>query len=434
MIPTSCPTVDERQPGGCLSPGRIRGGAAFYCSLFFIFLLSLSSYYPPLRALPFLNLLWAVLIFAWLSAALIVSRKFFFQVTKYRLLSYAFVLYSVGVPFIAGVTFISLRYLELSQLLIFYWAFELCERLGRVREAKWLLMLHVPFVVATCILNLFGGADSANIARLAKKDTLKGIANMEAGYGGYEFIYMLVFVVSVLLYFCLDYKLAFNWLQKLAIFSFIILLVVTIFASNFTSAALLVILAIAWRLQEYMGFRGAIVMLGAVVCCGVIFYMPEINVYMDVASGTSVNLLRFQELLTFADIGVMGGAMSARLSAYLLSISVFIDNPVFGLMLVGIERTTEGITAFGQHSYILDAFALFGGVFGLCQIYISMWPIKCEYNKNIYHSRSVGHLMFAAALGFLVINNLTPSIAFALYFVFPVLNHYLGELGRGISR
>ena len=80
---------------------------------------------------------------------------------------------------------------------------------------------------------------------------------------------------------------------------------------------------------------------------------------------------------------------------------------------------------FGQHSQVLDTFALFGIFIGILQLYILFKPFHIYLkDANIYLS-SFAEVVVLLFFIQVTINNITPSIGFAVYFIFPTTFNYI---------
>ena len=111
---------------------------------------------------------------------------------------YVYIIYTVVISYVAGNGNIGNRFFELSQLPVFYLAFENNRKLGRnkdnIKILKWLL----PFVLFTCFQTLNAYRTNPYISRALKSSLGLGTEYMAQGVGGYEFIYFLIFVVCIL--------------------------------------------------------------------------------------------------------------------------------------------------------------------------------------------------------------------------------------------
>ena len=106
----------------------------------------------------------------------------------------------------------------------------------------------------------------------------------------------------------------------------------------------------------------------------------------------------------------------------------FINNPIFGIIFYPLATNHSGqLIAFGQHSQIIDTFALFGFPLGLLQLYIYTKPFR---DRITYGYRKYNILTILIMISFLcvsVFNNVTASIGFAVFFIYPTINELINK-------
>ena len=137
--------------------------------------------------------------------------------------------------------------------------------------------------------------------------------------------------------------------------------------------------------------------------------------------GDSNNALKVKEIRDLVVFGSSGFSVDARSETYLDSLKLVYEHPLFGIVLSPLHRVGTGVTGFGQHSQIIDTFALFGLPVGLLQLYLLYSPLVKFINFRDRTS-SISLVIFLVMLILSTFNNLTPSIGFAVYFLYPVLH------------
>jgi len=116
----------------------------------------------------------------------------------------------------------------------------------------------------------------------------------------------------------------------------------------------------------------------------------------------------------------------ARLNVYQESISIFINNPIFGIIFYPLAVNASGeLIAFGQHSQILDTLALFGILIGLLQLYIYVKPLKDRITVGLKKYDIFAITIMISFLIVSVFNNVTPSIGFAVLFIYPTISEII---------
>lgn len=383
---------------------------------------------PPIRALSFFNYLWPFLMMAWLSFAFLYQPLFFTKPNLHQLITYLFFIYTIFIAFAFSNGFIGNRFLEYFQIFIFYWAYCFNSKYGRVSDNLKLLYYLMPVVVITSVVTIIQYISNPNISRTAKKDTANGIEQMSQGVAGYEFIYFLVFISIVMLFLVTQRKKQIKTLVKGLLWFLIILFAVNIALSNFMIALLFVTISLLFRV--FIPKISALRVLVYIICFLVISpFLPYLLLgSIDFAlslSGSSMNAQRLLEMRELLVSGLIELSLGARLEAFQSSLYAFVNNPIMGIITSDIGGGIAGLHGFGQHSFLLDTFALYGGIIGVASVYIYSQPLVKQIRRDINGGSSLPFLMLLLAMLFFIINNMTPSIGFAIYFAFPVLYGWL---------
>jgi hypothetical protein len=403
---------------------EVRRSGLYLISITLIYCLAVMSFLPVVKSLPFFNYIWPIFVAAWLATAIMMDNDFFLKPDLHQVLTYIFFFYTILIAFVAGNGFIGNRFLEYLQLPIFYWAYRINERKGWHRDSVKLLLGLVPVVIFTSIVTLSQYITNPNISRTAKKDTTAGLEQMSQGVAGYEFIYFLVFLFGPLLYLLISKRKQYGFVVKLFLILLLSMIMINIALSNFMIAALLVLLSIIFKLfiPKMTTNRAVLYLFISLVILPVApyFVVAMIDLILSFSDG-SMNAERLLEIQRFLSLGIIDLSMNARLYAFQSSLEAFFNNPLVGIITTDIGGSGDGLIGFGQHSFLLDTFALYGGVVGLLSIYIYLQPLYQQVKFENSESSSLPFLMFLIVFLFFTINNVTPSIGFAIYFAFPVL-------------
>ena len=107
----------------------------------------------------------------------------------------------------------------------------------------------------------------------------------------------------------------------------------------------------------------------------------------------------------------------------LTSLENFIKHPFFGVISSDEITTNQSgfLEGFGQHSYILDTFTLYGFVIGIINIIIILKPFKDQYGNRVKYGRPLNNAMLVCVIGIYLFNNATISTALAFGIFFPLL-------------
>ena len=208
-------------------------------SMLLLVFLALSSIFSPLRAIPYFNQIWALAMVSWFILSAIDTPRFLFKTYVYSLLVFFFVLYTVFVPYIYGNYVIGNRFFEISQLFLYYFAFNKNKYIGRPQDNLLLVKLIVPFVIVTSALTIFDYQLNPYISRSANNTTEFGRDALLRGVGGYELVYFLVIVMPILIILMLNKRIIKKTKYLILVFFMILLFGYNIIQSNYATALLL---------------------------------------------------------------------------------------------------------------------------------------------------------------------------------------------------
>jgi hypothetical protein len=404
---------------------RVNYSFLYILSFLIFFVLALSSIYPPIRALTFFNYLWPLLMFSWIIIAYLARQNFFRQVTTHSIVVSFFFVYTIFIAYLSGNGFIGNRFLEYSQIILFYIAYKFYYDKN---HNIILILLLSPFLIITSYITLSEFFNSSMIARLSKKDTDAGIEYMMNGIGGYDFIYALTFII-IILFFTLFYK---NVKNKLLIFLITLLFLFTVLLSNFTIALILLFIGLLFRIV-LPKISYSLLIIYIILILFMLPIVPNIIAFfidtsIDLFFENSMNAARLLEIKEAILYGIFELSFSERIEAYKYSISALLENPLFGAIFNVIKKTSDGVIGFGQHSFILDTFALYGFSIGLIQVYIYMQPLYIRMNNRIANNSSITMSILVVSFLFLCLNNLTPAVGLVLFFIYPTILDFLTNI------
>lgn len=386
-----------------------------------LFVLALISFLPQVRVFSFFNQLWAALMILWLLVSLTIGKRAIFNRSKYRIYVGVFVLYTVLISYFFGNGVIGNRFLELSQLYLFYIGYEINKFYGFHYYNKRVIYGLIPFIVATCLTTI----RALLVNPFASRDILErgAVERASTSVGGYGFIYFIVVIFcSLLFYFGRN---SMPKKHRLTVLSLLGLLFVTVLLSNFMTGLLLCLFALVMRIFFPRLSKGRSIIIVTVGVFIFLFFEPIIVLISDAALaylGDSLNASRVKEIRDLLIKGNSGASVTARADTYSQSFQLFLNNPFFGIIINPIRRVGLGVSGFGQHSQVLDTFALFGFLIGTIQVYLIGNPIAKRINFKTKQNNNLPLIMLIVAFSLATVNNLTPSIGFAIFFIFPVIH------------
>ena len=342
-------------------------------------------------------------------------------------------MYTISIAYIMENGVIGNRFFELAQVPLFYLAYHKNSINGYGRDNRTFIILTIPFVILSIILTITAySLDPLNqyISRGVKAGTELGIEYMKRGIGGYELIYFLLILFPVLLYIVFEtphlFKLKFRFVGLLLI----VLFAVNILLSNYSIASFLLIFCVLYiAIIPKLNVRLAPLFL-IILCVLVIFSTQIFSGFvnsLEILFGNTLNAERLKEVNDFFASNKMGDSFAARISTYENSLNAFYDNPLFGLITQPVVYSGNYLVGFGQHSQILDTFALFGFGIGALQLYIYFQPITIKIRNNNWILSSLALLVLIIFFILILVNNVTPSTGFAVFFIFPTAYDWIQE-------
>ncbi|TXC82182.1 hypothetical protein FS935_21015 [Metabacillus litoralis] len=250
------------------------------------------------------------------------------------------------------------------------------------------------------------------------------------GIGGYELVYSLVFLCIILFFILVNLKLIKKSMIGPSSVVFILFFLTIIFANYFTALLILTLAFATITLMKKwnMLVKFFLIVLGFIV----LVFSKDILILITnwfisfLGNGSTVDKL----LILQSNILGYGGVDNVALNRAMTietSWHAFLQSPIFGIVIDSIEQTGGFLSGFGQHSYIMDTFALYGLFIGILNIYILTQPFLVRMERgNVLVGLNFSVLMSTLILFFM--NNATPSIGFAIYFIYPFFYNWLSTI------
>lgn len=421
------PQIIQFQRDSCLK----RKTFLFKFSNLLIFFLAVLSIYAPLRALSYFTQLWVITLVGWIVFTILDSPKFIFSPTPYKISVYFYIIYTITLPYLTDTIYIGNRYLELAQIPIFYLAYLKNKSFGCGKSSLKLIYWLIPFILLTnystikaLLLNPWAARGAGNF------NESMGFELTQEGVGGYGFIYFLVVLIPILIA-ILNQESILRKRNKIIGYIIFLIFIVNIILSNYTTALLLLILSMLLRILGYK-------ILGKYKIIYIIFFSIfllfstqlvefTLNFIIRLFAGSS-NADRLLEIAKFLFNNEIGNSSSARVNVFTISITTFLQNPIFGIIVdTNTFTQIDKLSGLGNHSQLLDTFALYGLGIGLLQLYIYTKPILDRINIR---EKSLSILSITILLIILIlfsINTATPSIGFAIFFIYPAIFDWLND-------
>lgn len=405
---------------------KITSRLSYLINIGILFALGVMSIFPPIRSFSLFNQLWSVLLLGWFITITIAYPKFWFNSTVHRLAIYMYIVYAIVVANITGNGVMGNRYFELFQIPMFFMSYYTYTKMGRIIACRRVVIGLIPFLIFTCIATIKASIKNPMAAR-DSASSMEVLANMRAGVGGYELIYFLVvaFAICLYLYFFIS-----SFKYKIGLGLLLLLFFVTIVASNFMTALLLTTISVVVKVTLSKVTINRVISITLAVLFLFIYSDFILVAIIDMAlgiMGESLNAARLLELKILLVENEQGSSMQARSNAYNKSFELIFKHPFFGILTKPLLRVGDGVAGFGQHSQILDTFALFGIPLGLLQVYIYFKPLVERLRLKSRQISSFTVLIIILTGVIFTMNVATPSIGFAIFFIFPVVYDYLNQ-------
>ena len=392
--------------------------------------LTIASFLPQLYVIPGYQLSIFLVTFLWLFTTFIQHPGFY--VYNRNIGTLLIVGSTVLIPYIFNNGIIGNRYLAHGIMIVFYLIYMYNEKYGFSKSNEIVIKTSFPLVVYTSVITLVALLENPYISRSIKSSGEYSDMIRAKGVGGYEFIYFLTILSVIIFYRTLSKNRisGSRFSSKSTQLSLLFLFVVTIVFSNYLTA--LMILIIAFSIIIFARNRSAIIRITYLFTLIILTIFSRwiglfiIDVFMRVIGGGSTyNKLLFikAELINSGSVWTIA---TDRIGTLNESISSFIDNILFGIVVKPIEFSGGYLVGFGQHSFIFDTLALFGMIIGSLTIFIYFWPLVKQIKKSSLNRALKIAILISATILF-VFNNATISIGYALYFIYP---YYLARLSQ----
>ncbi len=392
-----------------------------------LFVYFLELVFPPITVYGSTAWICIFCLVIWFGLSFLNEPIFYLNLNYHRIYLFVFLFLSIVAPYIFGVGIYGNRYVSLALIPFGIIIFEYYKINKRLRDLKMIILALVPFISYTTLNTLIRLIENPFIVRSIKSSGEYSEHLARQGVGSYGFVYFMVVVGVMLLYILL--KTANKWMRFFVLIGYV-LIFYFIFKTNYVTALLVIIVASAVLLYIFISKRNgrnkylmffAIVLgvalllnLDAIVLA-VEDYLPTrlANAIVPDGEQTVVNTL-FNEFTV------------DRWPAIVKSFEAFKDNVIFGLITNGEVSYWMGyIDDFGQHSHIIDTFAIFGIFLGTMNLFAIFAPFKDRNGKWIKEQLPLSVAVGVCAILIYLFNNATSSIALAITVFFPLLReHY----------
>ncbi len=375
----------------------------------------------------FVSVLWCVLAFSQ-------NPRFFLGNSKYFFVSVLFFVLVIAFSFIVENKLLINRYSSFIMVPLFYWIYEYNAKYRGIKNSIKILFFSLIFILYTSVQTILKLMLNPYAARSIKTSTEGTEDLFLEGVSGYGLIYAVVILLIVLIPMILDWKkLGISFLGKIFILVLGLSFLYLIILSNYFTALIVTLMAILTIIVLYRNKKMLFIL--APFTLLYIMFQKDINVrVLDTISSfvqtDGLTYRRIQEIKAELIFGSRTESVDSRSDVVNQSIDLLSEYPILGYATE--LGNNFDLNRVGQHSYIFDTYALFGLFLGTYSFWIMWLPFRYRITpKNGYKLR-----VFSWTVGFtfmilITMNNLTATMGFAAFFVFPTVFDYINKRVNG---
>lgn len=398
--------------------------------LFFIIMnclltiLGIEAVFPRLNTIYNYNVICLVCLFGWVLISIFADKHYYLSQDIRNLYPLIFCLVTALIPYLYGIGVIGNRYLSLGLIPFGYFIFNYYKDKDRLSDLKKICVITALFATVTFIKTLIALIADPFISR-SIKSTGEHLDNLSRqGIGGYAFIYFIVIASVFLLYIAVKSESAFI---KFISFIGYISSLFFVLKSNYMTALLTTVLASLIFIISHLAEGGAgksVVLLVVMIIIIVGFFNMDaiISRFSDFIPKRIASVMIAENGNSIFQ-SIIDEFLNDRWPTMLTGLENFIKHPFFGVISSDEITTNQSgfLEGFGQHSYILDTFTLYGFVIGIINIMIILKPFKDQYGNRVKYGRTLNNAMLVCIIGIYLFNNATLSTALAFGIIFPLL-------------
>ncbi len=313
------------------------------------------------------------------------------------------------------------RYLELTQV---PFTFILAQYYIN-RKNSWdlkLLLLILPLLLWPSVVTAQKLVANPFISRAINMTGEDSLMLMREGIGGYGLIYAALIFAVVLFYFGYhERRIHRKWLCYGCTLVFSTLVVLSNF---FTATIMLFIGLIGTFVLKSKKNIPLLIILGLFT---VFTYRPLLEMIISGATHivqqdgrTYDRLMQMRQSLKFNNAT---DNVDTRSDVNKLTLKMIAEHPVQGKFFSNdMSRENSDLDGIGQHSTIMDTFAIWGIPLGLFFIFLLIYPFRVMWKlANGFKAKTFVVIGGGVFFGTILTNNMTPSMGLGAYFLLPVL-------------
>jgi hypothetical protein len=348
---------------------------------------------------------------AWLFIAFFDHKLDFIKKEKLFILNFIFMLWSILIPIIYNNLIFAHRYAALLIIPLSPIIYKAYNNSNRIIIIKCLIILTLIFSIITYIFTSEALLIDPYISRSIKSSGIHTEMLSKKCIGGYEFIYyitVLSSVPAVVLFITKKYKIISVCLLLLALFIIIL--------SNYLTALIIFVFTLAFSFFLFVKSNNQKMLIVVLIVFAIILINSTLfyNFLLEMISQLSFGGKIHSRLVSFNGSifnGIVEEFFNDRFFVMKMSYDSFLQHPFMGISPENTVFFGE-IMNLGNHSYIIDTFAIYGLVIGVINCIILIYPFLLLDNICLKPC------MFCY-ISILLFNTVSPSLAIAANFISP---------------
>lgn len=325
-------------------------------------------------------------------------------------------------PYFFDNSTIAHRYLNLLPLILWYYYYLFLKENHEYKKIKKIINITIFFAIITSCITIYNLIANPYISRSIKSSGEYSINLSKKGIGGYSLIYsMCILGIYSLIKLKIHDKNKFIYL-----FIYLLSLVLMVLSNYFTALLIFIfssIISAIFIKKEKSSIRKIIEAFLLFIFIFLIFNDDFMNFLISVFLKTIPNngktYLRLLDIKNSFASNLIDLFLDDRGNSITMSLNNCMKNPFFGIVFSKMKMNDGYYVGFGQHSHILDTFALYGLFVGFIYFILLIFPFINEFKK--YNKNIVLLIVSIIMLSIFIFNNGTDAIAFSLFLAFPTL-------------
>lgn len=383
-----------------------------------ISLLAINLFYPPLRAHNLL-ILTLILFLIWAVIAYIKNDRYFKNLTYYRLMLTLYLILTLTIPTIVGNHMIRNRTLGTIAFYLMYIVYDYYNQNNRKNVIKKSIKIVSVFIFITVSKTAMALINNPYISRQIKSSGELTNNILSQGIGGYEFIYFLLILLPFLFYLIFYSEENITKKNKIGLIIIFFIISYLIVLSNYFTAFVIMVgsIFLLITLKKILSDKYLLLVFILLIFISLLFYKNLLIYFLKLLidfSGDSLTNIRLDSLLNNLISTNSIKLDTKRFDLLSTSLGTFINNPLFGLVTRKKIDLYVLYSSISAHSYILDTFALYGGIIGIMQLYLLIYPF---YNRLNFKNKYLSLTMIVFIIILLINNTMTGSMGISLWFI-----------------